>query len=209
MADPRIDWPDLSSQLIHFPAYVHAIGMMVVEMTSMEVMLGDVLGSLLNLNDGESHQIYFTPKATIARIDVLANLVSCEPFATFPTVRKATNAVVKRAKALMGKRHSIIHAHWIVLGDGQMVGRLRPPFESENGPEEVKLTDLETLVSDIRQLTRDARSLGDQIEETMRPDAWPERRAQLARSAAFLRRDNHRLLTQLQAQKDPLGPSQA
>jgi hypothetical protein len=203
MADPQIEWPDLSSHLIHFPAYVQAIGMMVVEMTSMEVMLGDMLAALLDLKNGEAHQIYFTPKAAIARIEVLANLVESDAFNDFPAIRKGTNSIVKRAKALMGKRHDVIHAHWYVRHDNQMVGRIRPPFEGENAIlEDVKIEELKTLVADIRQLTRETRLFSDQVEETLRPATWPEKRAQLARNAAFVRQGNHLLQALLQARKD-------
>jgi hypothetical protein len=195
---------------VHFPAYVHAIGMMVVEMTSLEVMLGDLLAALLGLEHGEAHQIYFTPKAAIARIDVLANLVECDAFNDFPAIRKGTTAIAKRAKALMGKRHDVIHAHWYVSYDGKMVGRIRPPFEGETvADEDVELETLQALVTNIRHLTREARLFSDQIEETLRPAAWPEKRAALAQSAAHVRRGNHHLEAQLQAQKDPPGSSQA
>jgi len=210
MADPQIEWPDLSSHLVHFPDYVHAIGMMVVEMTSLEVMLGDLLGALLGLDQGESHQIYFTPRATMARIDVLTNLVECDAFDNFSAVRKGTNAIAKRAKALMGKRHEVIHTHWYVRHDNQMVGRVQPPFEGEKAVlEDVKLETLETLVADIRKLTREARLFSDRVEEEIRPAAWPEKRARLAQSAALVRRDNHRLQALLQARKDPPQSSQA
>jgi hypothetical protein len=209
MADPQIEWPDLSSHLVHFPDYVHAIGMMVVEMTSLEVMLGDLLAALSGLLDGQAHQIYFSPKTTMARLDMLTNLVECDAFGKFPEITKGTYAITKRAKALMDKRHGVIHAHWYVSYDDQMVGRIRPPFHGETGGEDVKLEDLTRLVNDTRQLTRDARYFSDQVEETLRPDAWPERRALLARSAALVRRDNLRLEALLQARKDPPEPSQA
>jgi len=188
MADPQIEWPDLSTYLVHFPKHVHAIGMMVVEMTGMEVMLGDLFGALLDLNHHEGHQIYFTPKAAIPRVDVLTNVVSCNSFDKFPTIRNGTEALAKRAKALMGKRHAVIHAHWVVSNDGQMVGRIRPPFDYKKGPETIELPDLERLVSDIRQLTLDARYFCDVIAETMRPDTWPQIRAQSGQHADMLRR---------------------
>jgi hypothetical protein len=209
MSDPQIEWPDLSSHLVHFPDHVHAIGMMVVEMTSLEVMLGDMLAALSGLLDGQAHQIYFSPKATIARLDMLTNLVECDAFDKFPEIRKGTEAITKRAKALMGRRHDVIHAHWYVSYDDQMVGRIRPPFHSETGGKDVKLEDLTRLFNDTRQLTRDARYFSDRIEETLRPAAWPERRTLLARGAASVRRDNHRLEALLEARKDPPEPSRA
>ena len=209
MSDPQIEWPDLSSHLVHFLDHVHAIGMMVVEMTSLEVMVGDMLAALSGLLDGQAHQIYFSPKATIARLDMLTNLVECDAFDKFPEIRKGTEAITKRAKALMGRRHDVIHAHWYVSYDDQMVGRIRPPFHSETGGKDVKLEDLTRLVNDTRQLTRDARYFSDRIEETLRPAAWPERRALLARGAASVRRDNHRLEALLEARKDPPEPSRA
>jgi hypothetical protein len=209
MTAPKIDWPDLSSPLIYYPNYVQAIGMMVVEMTSMEVMLGDVLGALLNLGAEESNQIYFTPKAAIARIDVIANLATCPLFNAFPALRTKTVALAKRAKALMGKRHDTIHAHWAVSLDGNAVGRVRPPFDTKPAYEVVKLSDLNTLIHDIRQLTKEARHFCDEVAEVMRPETWPQTRAHTVKSAEQLRQDNLRLQALHQARKDPPEPSRA
>jgi hypothetical protein len=209
MADPQIDWPDLSSDLVYFPDHVHAIGMMVVEMTSMEVMLGDVLAALLDLDADAAHQLYFTPKATIARLDMLLNVVETHAFDKLPTVRASIKNLTHRSKALMDKRHKIIHAHWLVSGDARLVGRLQPPFDHQNGPDEEALEDLKRLVSDIRQLTHDARHLCDQIAETMRPETWLEIRAQSVLTAETLRQDILRLQAQIRARKDPPEPSPA
>lgn len=195
--------------MAHFPAHLQAIGLISVEISSMEVMLGDLLGALLNLSPDESHLIYFTPKAAIARIDVLVNVVECNTFDAHPAIRAKALSLAKRAKAAMGKRHDIIHAHWVPLADWTIVGRVKAPIDFSEMPAEVKLEDLNQLARDIQGLIREVRLFIDQAAETLRPDTWPQIRARSAQTAALLTRDSHRLQAVLQAQKDPPSPSQA
>lgn len=194
MSAAPIDWPDLSSPMAHFPAHLQAIGLISVEISSMEVMLGD---------------LYFTPKAAIARIDVLVNVVECNTFDAHPAIRAKALSLAKRAKAAMGKRHDIIHAHWVPLADWTIVGRVKAPIDFSEMPAEVKLEDLNQLARDIQGLIREVRLFIDQAAETLRPDTWPQIRARSAQTAALLTRDSHRLQAVLQAQKDPPSPSQA
>lgn len=209
MADPQIDWPDLSSPMVHFPAHLQAIGLISVEISSMEVMLGDLLGALLNLSPDESHLIYFTPRAAIARIDVLVNVAICNTFDAHPVIRAKAVSLAKRAKAVMGKRHDIIHAHWVPLADWTMVGRVKAPIDFSEMPAEVKLEDLTQLARDVQSLIREVRLFIDEAAEALRPETWPQTRARSARTAAGLTQDSHRLEALLQARKDQPGPSQA
>jgi hypothetical protein len=174
MAQARINWPDLGSPLRYYPDYVLQIGLITIEITNLEVMLGDLLGALLDFDDDASHGIYFTPRAAIARMDVLVNVAESPRFDEHPNLRTSVVKIAHRAKALMGQRHDIIHAHGVASDDGKMVGRLRPPFSSDLRREIIALRVLKKLVADIRALIKEARFAMDEIYETLRPDTWPQ-----------------------------------
>jgi hypothetical protein len=191
MIESPIDWPDLDSLLKYYPDHVQEIGLITIEITNLEVMLGALLGALLNFQDNISHQIYFTPRAAIARLDVLVNVAQYPRFDEHPELRASVMAVAKKAKAVMGKRHDIIHAHWATSADGTMVGRLRPPFGDDAAEHEiVPLDALKKLVGDIRALVREARYAMDEAYAALQPEAWPQIRAELERTAKELRQGN-------------------
>jgi hypothetical protein len=209
MTQAKINWPDLGSPLIYYPNYVLQIGMITIEITNLEVMLGDLLGALLDFDDDMSHGIYFTPKAAIARMDVLVNVAESPRFSDHPELRASVVKVASRAKALMGQRHDIIHAHWVASDDGKMVGRLRPPFSSDLKQEIVELRVLKKLVADIRVLIKETRYAMDEIYETLRPDTWPQIRASLEQTAKELTQGNLRQEALFRARSTPPEPSQA
>ena len=46
--------------------------MISIENASLESLLGEMLGALLGIYPSVGHTLYFTPKATLARLDMLA-----------------------------------------------------------------------------------------------------------------------------------------
>ncbi len=192
MSDSKVNWPDLASPLRFHPDHVHEIGMITVEITSLEMMLGDLLGALLNLEDEVSHDIYFTPRVAIARLDVLINVVGTTQFNAHSELRGAVKKVVTRAKALIGQRHDLIHAHWTISFDGTAVGRLRLPSDADFIPDTVTLRSLKKLVEDIRALVKEVRHVIDRAYEALRPEMWPQIHAALEANAEDLRQDNLR-----------------
>jgi hypothetical protein len=180
MTEPEIPWPEWKTPLADHPEHVEAIGLVTVELSALEIMLGDVLGALLDLDDELGHIIYFTPKAAIARIEVVANLAEAKLRDHPGPLHRQVIGICNRAKAVMGKRHEFIHQGWAVAS-GKVVRIPLPMPKGEVKP--IPITDLHSLVRDIRALTRDSMILIDSICATLRPQTWPEIRARRLESA--------------------------
>jgi hypothetical protein len=151
MTEPEIPWPEWTTPLADHPEHVQTIGMVTVELSTLEIMLGDVLAALLDLGDELGHIIYFTPRAAIARIDVIANLAESTLLKEHQPLRRKVIGICDRAKAVMGKRHDYVHNGW-AIASGTVV---RIPLPMPKGALTLKpipITDLNNLVRDIRTL---------------------------------------------------------
>ncbi len=90
--------------------------MVSIENSSLEVLLAELLAALLGIHGEFGILIYFTPKAAIARIDMIDNVI--EPsLGDHPELAAKIRSVVKRAKAVIGKRHDAMHALWTLTDD--------------------------------------------------------------------------------------------
>jgi len=145
---------------------------------NLDLSLSVLLSALLDIPIRVAEAIYFTPKAAIARVDILANTVEAKfAFATShedPDIRKQyeaelahIRALVKRSKASIGKRHAVMHDLWGASGaDRQTVMRAAlpaPPGAVEAG-EHVSIIELEKTISQVRQLISDIRALAAEIQ---------------------------------------------
>lgn len=63
------------SPLEGYPEYVKAIGMISIENASLELVLGELLGTLLGVHPHIGHTLYFTPRAAIARLELIENIL--------------------------------------------------------------------------------------------------------------------------------------
>ena len=64
------------STLERFPDHVKAIGMISIEIGNLEMVLGDLLAALLMIPSFLGQAVYMTPRAAIARVDVLDNVIA-------------------------------------------------------------------------------------------------------------------------------------
>jgi hypothetical protein len=67
--------PPYQSTMERFPDHVKAIGMITVELANVEVMLAQLLGALLDRNTPIAEAIYFAPRATIARVAIVDDVM--------------------------------------------------------------------------------------------------------------------------------------
>jgi hypothetical protein len=150
------------SALIDRPEHVHAIGMLTVEISNLERYLSDLFGAMLGIHALIAETIYFTPKAAMARMDVISNVASLclQPF---PKHLKAVNRIIERAKAAMGKRHRLIHDAWVLSEDGNEVARIESPFLQ--APKTVTLAELRQTVEQIQKLNNNVNALRVKIQE--------------------------------------------
>lgn len=82
--------------------------MISIENASLKSMLGELLGALLGIHLSVGHTLYFTPRAAIARLDLLTNVA--DAIRRHPDVLARVHSIIKRTKAAFGKRHEIIHS---------------------------------------------------------------------------------------------------
>ncbi|MDH2352159.1 hypothetical protein QCM80_16010 [Bradyrhizobium sp. SSUT112] len=156
------DKPDTyRSPLERRPKFVKAIGMISIENSSLEVLLAELLAALLGIHGEFGILIYFTPKAAIPRLDMIDNVT--EPsLAGHPELAARIRAIVKRAKAAIGRRHDVMHTLWAFDHPADGVQQiLLPSFKGG----EVKLSTLDKLVADYRGLIEETAPLIDDVQK--------------------------------------------
>ena len=134
------------------PEHVRAIGLITIEVTNLEHALGTLLAAIIDAPEDFGHIIYLTPKAAIARLEVLENL-SEYLLVKESELGKLLQSIIKRAKSIIGKRHRIVHGCW-GISEGAVSVYNVPPKEDE-GPEVYTVEKLQRVVSDIRDLVEE------------------------------------------------------
>ena len=94
--------------------------------------------------------IFFATNSSIARLEIISRIASIV-LITHPEEKKKVDAFVKRAKAVMGKRHDIIHAMWMLAERGTHVERLKLGSFT-TGRVKVTLKELEAISQDVARL---------------------------------------------------------
>lgn len=143
--------------LVKRPDFVNAFGMMSIEIAEMERHLARLLGRLLNATPEIAEALYFTPKAAIPRIEFLENVAPIT-LANNEKKRTAIEKLATRAKALMGKRHDLVHNQFSLEGTQVVTFRYK---DGERQSRPVDLEEIERLVEDIRRLNIDLVDLAE------------------------------------------------
>lgn len=145
-----------------YPEYVKAIGMISIENASLESVLGELLGVLLGVHPHIGHTLYFTPRAAIARLELIENVLPLS-IAKDEELTKRVKAAVKRARAAIGKRHDIIHSLWAEneLDDNAPVTRISFP---KWGGGDTSITELTDLIRDYRNLVEEVAALHEEVQ---------------------------------------------
>ena len=154
------------------PDYVFAIGMITIELGNLEMELADLLGAILNCHKDVAHAIYFTPRAVIPRVDVLVNVSESTLNQDLP-VCKRLRSVAGRAKAVMGKRNTLLHAVWGTREKEGGVHRCELPMK-EGALVPVRIKELYQTVDDIRELIAKINGLQDEVSALHVLTASPE-----------------------------------
>jgi hypothetical protein len=138
------------------PEHVRAIGLITIEVTNLEHALGTLLAAIIDAPEDFGHIIYLTPKAAIARLEILENL-SEYLLVKDSKLGNLLQATTKRAKSIIGKRHRIVHGCWGITGGVVSVYSL-PAKETET-PEPYTVEQLQRVVTDIRDLVEEVAEL--------------------------------------------------
>jgi len=106
------------SPMERYPKYVHALGMISIENSSLESCLGELLGIILGIHPHIGHTLYFTPRAAIARLDLIENVIN-DSIGDDEALSKRVRAVVK---ALQGRNGETSRYRSLALGRGRGSG---------------------------------------------------------------------------------------
>jgi hypothetical protein len=151
------------------PEYVHAIGMISIELADLEASLADLLAAILNIQTDLAQAIYFTPKTVMGRLDFLSNVHAVlHPddgldADEIKVIRRKLKSLSDRAKKVMGKRNELLHATWGVI-PGEDGGVYFGSLPLKEGDQKVaRLKEVQRVVTDIRSLNDDVYELVDLI----------------------------------------------
>jgi hypothetical protein len=72
-----------------------------------------------------------------------------------PDDLKKVNKLIDRAKALMGKRHSVIHSFWMLSGKGEDIAREKLGEFRKARMTVVTLSELNQQIDSVQALTND------------------------------------------------------
>lgn len=155
------------SPLERHPKYVRAIGMISIENGSLEILLGELLGSLLGIHYDFSQLLFYTPNSSSVRLSLIESII--EP--SIGRDKKLTaevQSILKRARRAIGKRNTIIHAVWTdadFIEDGEKYPL--PVMSSDESipglDNDAPLKGLETLVGDYRLLIEETILIVDKV----------------------------------------------
>jgi hypothetical protein len=180
---PDKDWRT-GSALIARPDHVHALGMISIEVAGMETMLGSLLGALLHIAPQIGRLIYLTPRAALGRIAILEHVLNValkEGGRTRTDIEKNLG----KAKAILGKRHKLVHGHWGLsdLSKHAEVSVHDLPYLPRKPPRAVPLSELTDLVETIRTTTENVRTITESLYAEWPPyTSRPKRRKHRASS---------------------------
>jgi len=171
---------DCESTLSETPEYFTAVGAIAIEVTNLETVMGGLLEAFLGQPDDVGEIIYLTPQTAFGRLQIISNLVD---YMLLSETRGAKELVVvlEKAKAIIGKRHALIHARWGTSDDGIVKSMDGPPRREGKEPQAREITELHDLVRRTRDLILEIRSINlklrghhakMRLREVMRP--YPE-----------------------------------
>lgn len=152
------------SALVRRPKHLEAIGLITVEITHMERALSEVFGTILGVHFFLGEAIYFTVNSGIARMDIVRNaadLVLC----SLPAELKKVIKLLERARAVMGKRHAIIHSFWALSDTRDQIRREKLGGFRRQRVAVVSLSELKQQILDTQKLTNDPK-LGSKRHQT-------------------------------------------
>ncbi len=156
------------------PDYVRAIGMISIENANLESAMATLFSRIIGAPHKIGRVVYLTPKSASARSEVFrsAARASLTPGLTWQgneahqmkmkDALQRTLAIASKAEAFVGQRHGIIHDLWGIDSETDEVERrsLGLPAKTDG---KVSLEALEKLITDIRGLIDEARTLADEF----------------------------------------------
>ncbi len=133
--------------LLEHPEHLKAIGIITIELATMELLLAALMGGLINVDVKTADAIFTTPKSSIARLDLITNILAIRP--ELPAFfKEEIEKVVSKARRIMGRRHTLVHNLWGASPDGVH------SIVFNKGDRKIKplpIGELNDLINDIRE----------------------------------------------------------
>ena len=177
-ASPGATGLPYQSSLEGHPDVVQAIGMVNIEIGNLDVVLANLLAVLLNKPPAIGQVIYHAPKGEMARIAIIEAVVAYmfidmkkgSPHEGLLPLKQKLQEWIARSKALVGKRHEMIHSNWGLDSVTLAVTRSKQPLvEAEK--KGVKIEELRRIINDTRQLITEIYDSHDDVHRAMYPKA--------------------------------------
>jgi hypothetical protein len=182
--------PPHQSTIAKRPEYATAIGMVSIEIGNLEILLGELLAALLHIDPHFGRVVYLTPQNNMARIQIIENVMN-DTLVEGSVGWTHIKSLLTRAKAVVGKRHELIHNSWgLAVEDRAKVIRRSVPFKNSQPAKQVPIQELNDLVEKIRILcTEIVKTTADSFR-SWPPYTWPSKPPELSPGDQNQKHDN-------------------
>jgi hypothetical protein len=170
---PIIETMDVTA-LTRRPQHLEAIGTLTVEITHMERAVSELFGVILGMHFFLGEAIYFTLNSGIARMDLVKNTA---PLVLSKSLdeQKKVEKFIERAKAVMGKRHAVIHSFWTLAEHGEDIRREKLGEFKKARIAVVTLAELRQQIEDVQRLTNEIYAFCNAFRKAHPKDIGPLR----------------------------------
>src|SRR5258708_31620922 len=98
--------PTRRSPLEGCPDHAKAIGMITVEMGTLEAALCHLLGAILCVDEKMAGALFFSQKSTRGRVEMMENVIA---ELMTGAARREADKIIEKANKLLGKRNDVVH----------------------------------------------------------------------------------------------------
>jgi hypothetical protein len=174
---PSNSKPPYRSPLEKHSKHVRAIGMITVENSSLEALLADLLAVVIGVHPDLGVALFYSPKSAIARLDLITNALAVVYHDGDP-VRVKIESIIGRSRAVMGRRHDIIHSLWAIneVSGEPRVAKISFPKWS-GGPVSIQelydvIKTYRSIIDDVIRLFGELQPVSDEDQSILTP--WSE-----------------------------------
>jgi hypothetical protein len=129
---------EMHSPLTESPDYLQAIGLVTVEINSMEALLAFLLSATIKVSPEIGRAIYYAPKGATARVDILEEAAKAA-ITDNPRLLASVKSVANRAKGIFTARNGVAHDLWAIPAGTTTVHR--------GSVKQLRVADLEELAA--------------------------------------------------------------
>ena len=165
--------PPYESPLRRYPEYTQAMGILTIEIAALEMIMAESLAAILEVDVNTAEAIYLTPNGATVRVNILAHVAETR-LVGFPHLLKKVNALVKRARAIFGKRDGLIHSAWLVHPTTKAVMTTKlGGRRSKTPPKLISSEAINRVARDVGALFTEVVELNGEIYSALK--AWREK----------------------------------